>query len=102
MDQIRYASSHSHRAYGRWRCLAGFSTGPEVENAEIDEELAPCSSTEKRTLVIIGLAFMLWMTKGLHGIDYSVTGMLGVAALVLAGVLEWKTFTKTLSGARYG
>jgi sodium-dependent dicarboxylate transporter 2/3/5 len=31
----------------------------------------------------------LWLTKEFHGLHYSVTGMLGVAALVLAGILKW-------------
>ena len=56
----------------------------------------PWSPIEKRTLLIIGIAFILWLTKGIHGIDYSVTGMLGVAALVLAGVLEWEDIHKNL------
>ena len=54
---------------------------------EFDEEIwRPWSSIEKKTLIIIGITFVLWLTKGLHGIDYSVTGMLGVAALVLFSV----------------
>ena len=55
-----------------------------------DETLGPLSSLEKKTLLIIGLAFVTWLTKGLHGIDYSITGMLAVAALVLFNVLEWE------------
>jgi sodium-dependent dicarboxylate transporter 2/3/5 len=44
---------------------------------------------EKKTLAIIGATFILWLTKGVHGFDYSVTGMLGIAGLVLGGVLKW-------------
>ena len=73
-----------------------FRPDPKYKMMRFDEELAPWSSIEKRTLLIIGTAFMLWMTKGLHGIDYSVTGMLGVTALVLAGVLEWEDIHKNL------
>jgi sodium-dependent dicarboxylate transporter 2/3/5 len=39
--------------------------------------------------LIIGISFVLWLTKEFHGLHYSVTGMLGVAALVLAGILKW-------------
>ena len=73
-----------------------FRPNPKYKMPKFDEELAPWSSIEKRTLVIIGIAFVFWLTKGLHGIDYSVTGMLGVAALVLAGVLEWEDIHKNL------
>jgi sodium-dependent dicarboxylate transporter 2/3/5 len=51
---------------------------------------------EKKTLLILVLFFALWLTKGLHGLDYSITGMLGVAALVLFGVLEWEDIQKNL------
>jgi sodium-dependent dicarboxylate transporter 2/3/5 len=44
---------------------------------------------EKKALIIIGLTFILWLTKGLHGVHYSVTGMVGVGALILFGVLKW-------------
>jgi sodium-dependent dicarboxylate transporter 2/3/5 len=60
------------------------------EVPQFDEELGPWSRLEKKTLVIIGLTFILWLTKGLHDIDYSATGMMGVTALVLTGVLKWE------------
>jgi sodium-dependent dicarboxylate transporter 2/3/5 len=40
--------------------------------------------------------FLAWLTKGLHGYDYSITGMLGVAALVLLGVLNWSDINDNL------
>ncbi|MEE4262597.1 MAG: DASS family sodium-coupled anion symporter [Desulfobacteraceae bacterium] len=73
-----------------------FRPDPRYKLPEFDEELAAWSPIEKRTLIIIGIAFILWLTKEIHGIDYSVTGMLGVAALVLAGVLEWEDIHKNL------
>jgi sodium-dependent dicarboxylate transporter 2/3/5 len=73
-----------------------FRPDPKYKLPEFDEELAAWSPIEIRTLVIIGLAFILWLTKGIHGIHYSVTGMIGVAALVLAGVLEWEDIHKNL------
>ncbi|MBW1643553.1 MAG: anion permease, partial [Deltaproteobacteria bacterium] len=41
-------------------------------------------------------SFLLWLTKGLHGMHYSVTGMLGVAALILSGVLKWEDIHENL------
>jgi sodium-dependent dicarboxylate transporter 2/3/5 len=73
-----------------------FRPDPKYKLPIFDEELAPWNTVEKRTLIIIGTAFILWLTKGIHGIDYSVTGMLGVAALVLSGVLEWEDIHKNL------
>jgi sodium-dependent dicarboxylate transporter 2/3/5 len=56
---------------------------------QFEDDLGPWSTMEKKALTIIGLTFILWLTKGLHGIDYSVTGMLGVAALILFDILKW-------------
>ena len=42
------------------------------------------------------ICFILWLTKGIHGIHYSVTGMLGVTALVLFGVLKWEDIHEKL------
>ena len=73
-----------------------FRPDPKYRLPEFDEEMGPWSPMEKKTLVIVGLTFVLWLTKGLHGIDYSVTGMLGVAALVLFGILKWEDVHENL------
>jgi solute carrier family 13 (sodium-dependent dicarboxylate transporter), member 2/3/5 len=73
-----------------------FRPDPKYQLPTFDEEMAAWSSIEKKTLAIISLSFTLWLTKGIHGIDYSVTGMLGVAVLVLSGVLEWEDIHKNL------
>lgn len=63
---------------------------PSFKLPDFDEDLGPLTAVEKKTMFIIGASFVLWLTKGLHGIDYSVTGAVGVAALVLFGVLRWR------------
>ena len=73
-----------------------FRPDPKYKLPEFDEALTAWSPIEIRTLVIIGIAFILWLTKEIHGIHYSVTGMLAVAALVLTGVLEWEDIHKNL------
>ncbi len=73
-----------------------FRPDPKYKLPQFDDELAAWSPIEIKTLAITGLTFILWLTKGIHGIDYSVTGMLGVAALVLTGVLEWDDIHKNL------
>ncbi|WP_299977329.1 DASS family sodium-coupled anion symporter [Desulfobacula sp.] len=73
-----------------------YRPNPKYKLPEFDEDLGPMTTLEKKTLAIIGLSFALWLTKGLHGIDYSVTGMLGVAALVLFKVLKWRDINDNL------
>ncbi len=73
-----------------------FRPDPKFKLPDFDEDLGPWTSLEKKTLIIIGLAFLTWLTKGLHGMDYSVTGMLAVAALVLFGILKWDDIHENL------
>jgi len=61
-----------------------------------DEEIGPWSPLEKKAVAIIGVTFLLWLTKGFHGIHYSVTGMLGVTALVLSNILKWDDIQENL------
>ena len=73
-----------------------FRPDPKFKLPTFDEEIGPLTTLEKKTLTIIVLSFALWLTKGLHGIDYSVTGMLGVTALVLFKVLKWSDINDNL------
>ncbi|MBW1799845.1 MAG: DASS family sodium-coupled anion symporter [Deltaproteobacteria bacterium] len=73
-----------------------FRPDPKFKLPQFEEELGSWSPLEKKTLVIIGVTFILWLTKGVHGIHYSATGMLGVAALVLSGVLKWEDIHENL------
>lgn len=67
-----------------------FRPDPSFKLPKFDETLGPWTPLEKKTLIIIALSFAAWLTKGLHGLDYSVTGMLGVTALVLFDILKWE------------
>jgi len=73
-----------------------FRPDTKLELPQLDEELPPWSNKEKITLVIIALSFILWLTKGFHGVHYSVTGMLGVTCLILSGILEWDDIHENL------
>ena len=73
-----------------------FRPDPTFKLPDFDEDLGPLTTLEKKTLTIIALSFGLWLTKGLHGLDYSVTGMLGVTALVLFKVLKWRDINDNL------
>jgi sodium-dependent dicarboxylate transporter 2/3/5 len=56
----------------------------------------PWTAAEWRAVSVFLVVLGLWLTKGLHGIDYSVTGMVGVAVLVLMGILKWDDIHKNL------
>ncbi|CAN2043899.1 solute carrier family 13 (sodium-dependent dicarboxylate transporter), member 2/3/5 [Candidatus Magnetomoraceae bacterium gMMP-1] len=73
-----------------------FRPDPKFKLPEFKEELGPWTSTEKSTVIIIGIAFVLWLTKGLHGVHYSITGMLAVSALILFGILKWEDIHENL------
>jgi len=67
-----------------------------IKLPELDEELGPWTRTEIITLIIVGLTFLTWLTKGFHGIHYSITGMLGVAVLTVTGCLKWEDINDNL------
>ena len=73
-----------------------FRPNPKYKLPEFDEEIGPWSALEKKATIIIGLTFILWLTKGFHGIHYSITGMLGVTALILFGILKWEDINDNL------
>jgi solute carrier family 13 (sodium-dependent dicarboxylate transporter), member 2/3/5 len=73
-----------------------FPPNPEYKLPKFDEAIGPWSPLEKKTLVVSGLVFVAWLTKGYHGMDYSVTGMLGVAFLVLFKALTWEDINDNL------
>jgi len=73
-----------------------FRPDPKFKLPQFDQELGRWSKEEKKTLMIIGMTFLLWLTKGFHGIHYSVTGMLGVGALVLFDILKWEDIHNNL------
>ena len=74
-----------------------FRPDPKIRLPEFDEEIGPWSRLEIKTLIIIGITFIFWLTKGFHGIHYSVTGILGVAALVVFNVLKWEDINDNLA-----
>ncbi len=73
-----------------------FRPDTKLELPQFEDEMPPWSFKEKITLVIIAVSFTLWLTKGIHGLDYSVTGMLGVTGLILAGILKWDDIHENL------
>ena len=73
-----------------------FRPDSKLELPQLDEEIGPWSTQEVKALVIIGISFILWLTKGFHGLHYSITGMLGVAGLVLSGILKWDDIHENL------
>lgn len=91
MDWIKYAMPMAIVSVPTSVLVCYFVFRPDrtLELPSLDEELPPWSFQEKITVAIVALAFIAWLTKGFHGLDYSVTGMIGVAALVFGGILKW-------------
>ena len=73
-----------------------FRPDPKFKLPKFDEKIGPWKPIEKKALIIIGLAFILWLTKEFHGIHYSITGMLAVSALILFGILKWDDIHENL------
>jgi sodium-dependent dicarboxylate transporter 2/3/5 len=63
---------------------------------KLDEKMGPWTTLEIKTTAILLMAFGMWLTKGLHGLDYSIPGILAIAVLVITGVLEWEDIHKHL------
>jgi DASS family divalent anion:Na+ symporter len=60
--------------------------------AELDR-MGPMGRPERTMLAVFVVVAGLWMTKALHGIDFTVVALLGVCALMLTGVLTWEDVT---------
>ncbi|MGB9178830.1 MAG: DASS family sodium-coupled anion symporter [Pyrinomonadaceae bacterium] len=51
--------------------------------------MGPVTRSEWLMLCVFAMVAGLWMTTGLHGIDYAVVALLGICVLLLSGVLDW-------------
>ncbi len=69
---------------------------PKFRLPQFEEEIGPWTAIEKRTLIIIGLAFLSWLTKEFHGLHYSITGMVAVGMLILLNVMTWEDIQENM------
>jgi len=51
--------------------------------------LGPMNRGERVMLGVFALVTLLWLTTSWHGIDYAVTAIVGLSALLIGGVLTW-------------
>ncbi|HEX7127140.1 MAG TPA: SLC13 family permease [Thermodesulfobacteriota bacterium] len=81
-----------------YRLLGPFEPGHG--RPTVDEGPAPpLTGAERRTLAVLALTSILWLTDAIHGLSPAVPALVG-ASLVLApgiGVLEWRAFESRLS-----
>ena len=54
------------------------------------EKLGPLNLSEKILLVVFVGVVSLWITASLHGIDSTVIALVGIATLLITGVLAWR------------
>jgi DASS family divalent anion:Na+ symporter len=60
----------------------------ELARSELSA-MGPFSKPEKLMLAVFALVLTLWLTMAWHSIDYAAVALLGVAVLLITGVLEW-------------
>jgi DASS family divalent anion:Na+ symporter len=60
----------------------------DIATRELDA-CGPMSKAEQIMSVVFALVLILWLTKAWHPIDYVAVALLGVAVLLLTGVLTW-------------
>lgn len=80
------------------RLLVGrFEAGGPGSAAVSERE--PLSPVERRTLAVLALTAILWLTDSFHGLSPAIPALLGGALLLLPGigVIGWKTFEQRLS-----
>jgi anion transporter len=72
---------------------------PAAASADVRPEREPWSGAELRTLAVLAVTSMLWLTDHLHHLSPAIPALLGAALLLLPGigVLSWKTFEARLS-----
>jgi DASS family divalent anion:Na+ symporter len=65
---------------------------PDAVHFAHDElvKLGPLTRAEKILLVVFVAVVALWITSRWHGIDSTVIALVGIAALVITNVLEWR------------
>jgi sodium-dependent dicarboxylate transporter 2/3/5 len=80
------------------RLLAGAfehaSAPPEMPPARV-----PFAPAERRTLAILTLTALLWLTDAVHHLSPAIPAIIGATLLLLpgTGVLDWKSFEQRLS-----
>lgn len=58
--------------------------------AEELRRMGPMTRSEKLMFLVFVLVASLWMTSALHSIHYGSVALLGIATLLLSGVLDWE------------
>jgi anion transporter len=66
---------------------------------KVPADRAPFSPAEWRTLAILALTALLWLTDAVHRLSPAIPALIGAALLVLpiTGVIDWKAFEQRLS-----
>jgi anion transporter len=67
--------------------------------AEAQPERTPFSPAEWRTLAILALTALLWLTDAVHHLSPAIPALVGAVLLLLpvTGVIDWKAFERRLS-----
>ncbi|MFJ7736336.1 SLC13 family permease [Lysinibacillus sp. NPDC097287] len=74
----------------------------QIENIQIEEQAMhtkKMNSQEKKTVLLLVLLIVGWMTESIHGYDIAFVTMIGAIIVMLPnyGILNWKTGMKSVS-----
>ena len=59
------------------------------------DEMGPMGRAEKALAAIVGGCLLLWTTTSLHGLDPTTIAFMGLAAMLLGGVMKWADVIRT-------
>jgi divalent anion:Na+ symporter, DASS family len=78
-------------------CRPEAAESPEapVEARRRLAELGPMKRAEISLAAIVGCCLLLWTTTGVHHLDPTTVAFLGLAAMLLAGVMRWQDVLRT-------
>jgi citrate:succinate antiporter len=81
------------------RLLTGRFESPAAARIGVPHARVPFSPAERRTLAVLALTALLWLTDAIHHLSPAIPALIGAALLLLpgVGVIDWRTFEQRLS-----
>ncbi|RST72262.1 citrate:succinate antiporter [Siminovitchia acidinfaciens] len=83
----------------KWRLWPKNAGEEIISKNTTDTTNTPINDSEKKTLILLVLLMIGWITEGLHGYDLAFVTMFGAIVFMLPkyGVIDWKSGMKSVS-----